>query len=104
MAQEEVLRADLSNDPIRVAIARLERQHEEDKCSALEKQRMEYEKQFQQLKNYLSPSTPFPPYVMNDALLMRSGGKNPCHPFQLRLEKWGQERLVFTWLTKASVS
>lgn len=29
---------------------------------ALEKQRQEYERQFQQLRNILSPSTPYPPY------------------------------------------
>ncbi|XP_059086221.1 kinesin-like protein KIF13A isoform X2 [Tigriopus californicus] len=94
MAQEEVLQADLSNDPIRVAIARLERQHEEDKYSALQKQRIEYEKQFQQLKNYMSPSTPFAPYVPHDNLFMRSGygGKIPCNPIMSKLEKWGQER------------
>ncbi len=64
MAQEEVMAADLSkNDPLRSAIARLERQHETDKKAALERQRREYERHFQQLKSYMSPTTPYPPYA-----------------------------------------
>lgn len=38
MAQEEVLAADTSNEPIQSAIAKLEKQYEEDKQTALEKQ------------------------------------------------------------------
>lgn len=116
---------ELSNDPIQRAIARLEKQHEEDKqvnifpayfcfsripnllliiliqCVfigrqvALEKQRQEYERQFQQLRNILSPSTPYSPYVPYDPLRGGSqSGKLPaCTPTtQMRVEKWAQER------------
>lgn len=38
-ARDEIMQNELSNDPIQTAIARLERQHEEDKQVALEKQR-----------------------------------------------------------------
>lgn len=82
---------ELSNDPIQTAIARLEKQHEEDKQVALEKQRQEYERQFQHLRNIMSPSTPYPPYVPYDPL--RLGKFTPCTPTtQMKVEKWAQER------------
>ena len=94
MAQEEVMQADLStNDPIRTAIARLEKQYEEDKHTALEKQRLEYEKQMQHLKNYMSPSTPYPPYMPYDPLRSVSKMTSSASMMSMsRLEKWGQER------------
>ncbi|XP_057328265.1 kinesin-like protein KIF13B isoform X4 [Microplitis mediator] len=93
-AKEELMLNELSNDPIQRAIARLERQHEEDKQVALEKQRLEYERQFQQLRNILSPSTPYSPYVPYDPLRGSHSGKLPaCTPTtQMRVEKWAQER------------
>jgi kinesin family protein 13 len=82
---------ELSNDPIQTAISRLEKQHEEDKQVALEKQRQEYERQFQQLRNILSPTTPYAPYAPYDPL--RMGKLTPCTPTsQMRVEKWAQER------------
>lgn len=61
---------------------------------ALEKQRLEYERQFQQLRNILSPTTPYSPYVPYDPLRGNQGGKLPaCTPTtQMRVEKWAQER------------
>ena len=46
--------------------------YEEDKQTALEKQRQEYEKQVQQLKIAMTPSTPHPPYHPFDSN-MRGG-------------------------------
>ena len=123
MAQEEVMAADLSkNDPLRSAIAQLEARHETDKRAALERQRQEYERHFQQLKSYMSPSTPYPPYApimpppapapalapqqhapaapvaaapqsSTPAIPMSSGRTIPSTPMTMsRLEKWGQER------------
>lgn len=90
-ARDEIMQNEYSNDPIQSAIAQLERQHEEDKQVALEQQRKEYEKQFQQLRNILSPTTPYAPYVPYDPL--RIGKMNPCTPnSQLRIENWAQER------------
>ncbi|XP_054089990.1 kinesin-like protein KIF13A isoform X2 [Zeugodacus cucurbitae] len=90
-ARDEIMQNELSNDPIQTAIARLERQHEEDKQVALEKQRQEYERQFQQLRNTLSPSTPYAPYTPYDPL--RLGKITPNTPTsQMRVEKWAQER------------
>ncbi|XP_011311127.1 kinesin-like protein KIF13B isoform X5 [Fopius arisanus] len=93
-AREELMLNELSNDPIQRAIQKLERQHEEDKQVALEKQRLEYERQFQQLRNILSPSTPYSPYVPYDPLRGSQGGKLPaCTPTtQMRVEKWAHER------------
>ncbi|XP_076752866.1 kinesin-like protein KIF13A isoform X2 [Xylocopa sonorina] len=93
-AREELMLNELSNDPIQRAIARLEKQHEEDKQVALEKQRQEYERQFQQLRNILSPSTPYSPYVPYDPFRGSQSGKLPaCTPTtQMRVEKWAQER------------
>ncbi|XP_058836738.1 kinesin-like protein KIF13A isoform X1 [Topomyia yanbarensis] len=90
-AQEELMQNEFSNNPIQAAISRLEKQHEEDKQVALEKQRMEYEKQFQQLRNILSPTTPYAPYSPYDPF--RLGKLPPNTPnAQLRVEKWAQER------------
>ncbi|GAB0091220.1 Glycerol-3-phosphate dehydrogenase [Sergentomyia squamirostris] len=90
-AREELMQNELSNDSIQTAIAQLERQHEEDKQVALEKQRQEYEKQFQQLRNILSPTTPYAPYAPYDPL--RIGKITPCTPTtQMLMEKWAQER------------
>lgn len=58
---------------------------------ALEKQRQEYERQFQQLRNIMSPSTPYSPYVPFDPI--RVGKITPNTPTtQMRVEKWAQER------------
>ncbi|XP_039444480.1 kinesin-like protein KIF13B isoform X3 [Culex pipiens pallens] len=90
-AQEELMQNEFSNNPIQAAISRLEKQHEEDKQVALEKQRQEYEKQFQQLRNILSPTTPYAPYAPFDPF--RLGKLPPNTPnAQLRVEKWAQER------------
>ncbi|XP_054266606.1 kinesin-like protein KIF13A isoform X4 [Macrosteles quadrilineatus] len=90
-AREELMLNELSNDPIQTAIAKLERQHEEDKQVALEKQRLEYERQFQHLRNILSPSTPYSPYVPFDPF--RLGKMTPCTPTtQMKVEKWARER------------
>ncbi|XP_018897649.2 kinesin-like protein KIF13A isoform X1 [Bemisia tabaci] len=90
-AREELMLNELSNDPIQTAIARIERQHEEDKQVALEKQRQEYERQFQHLRNILSPSTPYSPYVPFDPF--RFNKMTPCTPTtQLKVEKWAKDR------------
>ncbi|CAL4103220.1 unnamed protein product, partial [Meganyctiphanes norvegica] len=102
-AQEELMLKEMSNDPIQAAIQDLERQHEEDKQMALEKQRQEYEKQFQQLRNILSPTTPYPPYMPFDPLRGGGGSKmmTPSTPTsQMRVEKWAQEREFFLIHTK----
>lgn len=88
-AREELMLNELNNGPIQSAIARLERQHEEDKQVALEKQRQEYERQFQQLRNIMSPSTPYSPYVPFDPRIGKITPNTPTS--QMRAEKWAQE-------------
>jgi len=91
MAQEEVMMAEVENAPMREAMAKLERQYEEDKQTALENQRKEYEKQFQQLKSFMSPSTPYAPFTPHDPF--RMGKMTPSTPSVMsKLEKWGQQR------------
>jgi kinesin family member 13 len=90
-AREELMQHEMSNDPIQAAIEKLEKQHEEDKQVALEKQRQEYERQFQQLRNILSPTTPYAPYAPYDPI--RMGKMTPNTPTsQMRVEKWVEER------------
>ncbi|XP_046960602.1 kinesin-like protein KIF13B isoform X2 [Vanessa cardui] len=89
-ARDEIMLNELSNDPIQTAISRLEKQHEEDKQVALEKQRQEYERQFQQLRNILSPSTPYPPYSYDP---LKLGKMTACTPTTAaRVERWAAER------------
>ncbi|CRK92708.1 CLUMA_CG006254, isoform A [Clunio marinus] len=90
-AREELMQNELSNDPIQAAISKLEKQHEEDKQVALEKQRQEYERQFQQLRNILSPTTPYAPYAPYDPLRMEKMTPN-TPTSQMRVKKWVEER------------
>ncbi|KAG5265366.1 hypothetical protein AALO_G00241610 [Alosa alosa] len=55
-AQTEVMMKALSsNDPMQAVLQSLERQHEEEKRSALERQRLMYEQELQQLRKRLHP-------------------------------------------------
>ena len=93
MAQEEVMMAEVEHAPMREAMAKLERQYEEDKQTALENQRKEYEKQFQQLKSFMSPSTPYAPYTPHDPFRPACKATTPSTPnMSSRLERWGQQR------------
>ncbi|KAL2098554.1 hypothetical protein ACEWY4_005034 [Coilia grayii] len=58
-AQTEVMMKALStNDPMQAVLQSLERQHEEEKRSALERQRLMYEQELQQLRRRLHPERP----------------------------------------------
>ena len=96
MAQEEVMMAEMDNVPMREAMAKLERQYEVDKQTALENQRREYEKQFQQLKSFMSPSTPYAPFVPADPLRPHGKMTTPLGTSastMSRLEqKWDKQR------------
>ena len=91
MAQEEVMMAGREDYPMQDAIAKLEKQYEEDKQVALQKQRQEYERHFQQLKTFMSPSTPYPPYALPfDPINQRS--KMTSFMTMSKLDRWSQER------------
>ena len=77
--------AEMDHVPMREAMAKLERQYEEDKQTALENQRREYEKQFQQLKSFMSPSTPYAPFI--------PGGADPLRPHQGKMTTSTMSRL-----------
>ena len=81
--------AEMDHVPMREAMAKLERQYEEDKQTALENQRREYEKQFQQLKSFMSPSTPYAPFI--------PGGTDPLRPHQGKMTTSTMSRLEQKW-------
>lgn len=98
-AREELMMKELSNDPIQCAWKSLEKQHEEDKLRALEKQKEMYEKQLQMLRNQMSPSTPYAPYNMAnvfDPFGSRGCGLNVLGlnspSVQSKMDKWAKER------------
>uniref|UniRef100_A0A674PP15 Kinesin family member 13B n=1 Tax=Takifugu rubripes TaxID=31033 RepID=A0A674PP15_TAKRU len=81
-AQTEVLMKALgNNDPMQAVLQSLERQHEEEKRSALERQRQMYESELQQLRKKLNP----------DRL---STGMSHSSSAQSRLRQWTEEREV----------
>ncbi|XP_057576810.1 kinesin-like protein KIF13B isoform X2 [Hippopotamus amphibius kiboko] len=84
-AQMEVtMKALGSNDPMQSILSSLEQQHEEEKRSALERQRLMYEHELEQLRRRLSPEKPN----------CRSSDKFSFHSpsAQQRLRQWAEER------------
>uniref|UniRef100_A0A4W5R877 Kinesin family member 13B n=1 Tax=Hucho hucho TaxID=62062 RepID=A0A4W5R877_9TELE len=79
-AQTEVMMKALgNNDPMQAVLQSLERQHEEEKRSALERQRLMYEQELQQLRRRLHPDRPM-------------GGMSNSTSAQSRLRQWSEER------------
>ena len=76
MAQEEVLMCEDGSRPIQDVIARLEKQHETEKKKALESQKKDFERQFEQMKLLLSSPTPgsAPTLVINPKLQSKMRG------------------------------
>lgn len=91
-AREEIMMKELVNDPIQTAVHSLEKQHEEDKHNALEKQRQMYERQLQLLRNQMSPSTPYAPYSPFDPLGAKASSGLPSPSVASRMERWAKER------------
>lgn len=91
-AQQELMMKELSNDPIQEAICAIEKQYEEDKQEALERQRQMYERQMQMLRNQLvspsTPSFPFPPFDLNRVTPSNSTQSS----IQRKYQQWAQER------------
>lgn len=87
-AQQELMLQQMGNDPIQEAISQIEKQHEEDKQEALEKQKQMYEKQMQVLRNQLmSPSTPSIPYPFDSFSKMTPTGSG-----QAKYQQWARDR------------
>uniref|UniRef100_A0A671Y6N4 Kinesin family member 13B n=1 Tax=Sparus aurata TaxID=8175 RepID=A0A671Y6N4_SPAAU len=107
-AQTEVMMKALgNNDPMQAVLQSLERQHEEEKRSALERQRQMYEQELQQLRKKLNPdrlstgSTGGPAsgqqgsgqqshYRSLERLSM--GGMSHSTSAQSRLRQWNEDR------------
>ncbi|XP_036898091.1 kinesin-like protein KIF13B isoform X2 [Sturnira hondurensis] len=84
-AQMEVtMKALANNDPMQSILNSLEQQHEEEKRSALERQRLMYEHELEQLRRRLSP----------EKQNCRSGDRFSFHSpsAQQRLRQWAEER------------
>ncbi|XP_064651713.1 kinesin-like protein KIF13A isoform X3 [Lineus longissimus] len=90
-AQQEVMMKEMPDDPIQEAIVAMEKQHEDDKQEALEKQRQMYERQMQMLRNQLmSPSTPSQPFLPLPPFDFSM--KSPGSKMQVKYQQWAQER------------
>ncbi|XP_052047162.1 kinesin-like protein KIF13B isoform X2 [Apodemus sylvaticus] len=84
-AQMEVtMKALGSNDPMQSILSSLEQQHEEEKRSALERQRLMYEHELEQLRRRLSPER------QNCRGVDRLSFHSPSA--QQRLKQWAEER------------
>ncbi|XP_052009567.1 kinesin-like protein KIF13B isoform X2 [Xyrauchen texanus] len=100
-AQTEVMMKALgSNDPMQAVLQSLERQHEEEKRTALERQRLMYEQELHQLRRQLTPdrqsmqipqSQPMQPHYCSLERLSQ-GGMSSSPSAQHRLRQWGEER------------
>lgn len=73
-----------SNDPMQSILSSLEQQHEEEKRSALERQRLMYEHELEQLRRRLSPER------QNCRGVDRLSFHSPSA--QQRLKQWAEER------------
>ncbi|XP_068432931.1 kinesin-like protein KIF13B isoform X2 [Clinocottus analis] len=107
-AQTEVMMKALgNNDPMQAVLQSLERQHEEEKRSALERQRQMYEQELQQLRKKLNPDRlstgpsggpasgqPGPGQQSHYRSLERLsvGGMSHSTSAQSRLKQWNEER------------
>uniref|UniRef100_A0A8B9RLB8 Kinesin family member 13Ba n=1 Tax=Astyanax mexicanus TaxID=7994 RepID=A0A8B9RLB8_ASTMX len=93
-AQTEVMMKALgSNDPMQAVLQSLEQQHEEEKRTALERQRQMYEQELQQLRRRLTPerqSTQAQPSQQHYRSMERLslGGVSSSSSAQNRLRQW----------------
>uniref|UniRef100_A0A6Q2YKM5 Kinesin family member 13Bb n=1 Tax=Esox lucius TaxID=8010 RepID=A0A6Q2YKM5_ESOLU len=90
-AQTEIMMKG-SNDPMQSVLQTLERQHEEEKRTALERQRHMYEQELQQLRRCLHPAEEHPlqtsgPAGLEPALWLASTTGN-----QKRVRRWSEDR------------
>ncbi|XP_038164494.1 kinesin-like protein KIF13B isoform X1 [Cyprinodon tularosa] len=82
-AQTEVMMKGMgTNDPLQSVLQTLERQHEEEKRCALERQRLMYEQELQQLRQRLTPERPA--HFSDASAAAPSSNK--------RLRRWSEDR------------
>ncbi|XP_056284263.1 kinesin-like protein KIF13B isoform X2 [Pseudoliparis swirei] len=86
-AQAEVMMKGMgNNDPLQSVLQTLERQHEEEKRCALERQRHMYEQELQQLRRRLTPEKP------SRLLEPVAAGAAAAPSSQKRVRRWSEER------------
>ncbi|KAM7395801.1 hypothetical protein PAMA_007203 [Pampus argenteus] len=81
-----------NNDPLQSVLQTLERQHEEEKRCALERQRQMYEQELQQLRRRLSPEKPsnlLDPTGLPSSPAAASGSLPGPHK---RMRRWSEDR------------
>ncbi|XP_056261304.1 kinesin-like protein KIF13B isoform X1 [Seriola aureovittata] len=95
LAQAEVMMKGMgSNDPLQSVLQTLERQHEEEKRCALERQRQMYEQELQQLRQKLTPEKPS---HLLDASGLPVGASAAAaavtsHGSHKRMRRWSEDR------------
>uniref|UniRef100_A0A8C7HTJ2 Kinesin family member 13B n=1 Tax=Oncorhynchus kisutch TaxID=8019 RepID=A0A8C7HTJ2_ONCKI len=93
-AQTEVMMKGMgNNDPMQSVLQTLERQHEEEKRTALERQRQMYEQELQQLRKRLPPAekhTLLPADLEPAGPSAASLASSPCA--QTRMRRWSEDR------------
>ncbi|XP_041815196.1 kinesin-like protein KIF13B isoform X2 [Chelmon rostratus] len=91
-AQAEVMMKGMgNNDPLQSVLQTLERQHEEEKRCALERQRQMYELELQQLRRRLTPEKPS--HLLDPTGLPPSAAAAITSPSsQKRMRRWSEDR------------
>uniref|UniRef100_A0A3Q1EFD8 Kinesin family member 13Bb n=1 Tax=Acanthochromis polyacanthus TaxID=80966 RepID=A0A3Q1EFD8_9TELE len=90
-AQAEVMMKGMGhNDPLQSVLQTLERQHEEEKRCALERQRLMYEQELQQLRQRLSPEKPS--HLLEASGLPVGAAAVPSPSSQKRVRRWSEDR------------
>ncbi|XP_074471910.1 kinesin-like protein KIF13B isoform X3 [Sebastes fasciatus] len=91
-AQAEVMMKGMgNNDPLQSVLQTLERQHEEEKRCALERQRQMYEQELQQLRRRLTPEKPS--HLLDPTGLPASAAAAVTSPIShKRMRRWSKDR------------
>uniref|UniRef100_A0A3Q3GB92 Kinesin family member 13Bb n=1 Tax=Labrus bergylta TaxID=56723 RepID=A0A3Q3GB92_9LABR len=91
-AQAEVMIKGMgNNDPLQSVLQTLERQHEEEKRCALERQRLMYEQELQQLRRRLTPEKSS--HQLDPSGLLPSGSAAGTSPTShKRMRRWSEDR------------
>ncbi|XP_051265774.1 kinesin-like protein KIF13B isoform X2 [Dicentrarchus labrax] len=91
-AQAEVMMKGMgNNDPLQSVLQTLERQHEEEKRCALERQRQMYEQELQQLRRRLTPEKPS--HLLDPTGLLPGAAAAVMAPIShKRMRRWSEDR------------
>uniref|UniRef100_A0A3B5BAX0 Kinesin family member 13B n=1 Tax=Stegastes partitus TaxID=144197 RepID=A0A3B5BAX0_9TELE len=90
-AQAEVMMKGMgNNDPLQSVLQTLERQHEEEKRCALERQRLMYEHELQQLRQRLTPEKPS--HLLEPSGLPVGATAITSPSSQKRVRRWSEDR------------